>query len=446
MRRVLMILYYFPPSGGPGVQRGLKFVRYLPEFGWEPIVLTVGENADFMVRDETLCREIPPGLRVVRTRCPEFYGLYRTVTQQSGASLDVTSQSHGEQRPVRRMLRWLRGAIFVPDGRMAWTPFAVSAGVRLLRESRCQVIFSSGPPFTCHAIGRALHRRSRLPWVADYRDPWTTATFYPARPAFARKLDLRLEAACIRAAACNIAVGDGMVAELRRRYPDLPPERFRVIPNGYDPADFAHIPYQAPDTFRITHAGSLFRGRAPELFLQAIEELMGDEPGFAASVRLCFAGRIDGEVERRLTGSPLGPICELPGYLPHRQSIELLRRSRLLLLAVGTDAQSQSMVTGKLFEYLAAEVPILALAPQAGDAARLLARSGAGWVFAPDDGVGIREHLRGLWRAYRAAQAVGTDCAHPLQFGLTRNEEEIASYSRRELTRRLADSLAACAG
>jgi glycosyltransferase involved in cell wall biosynthesis len=439
MRRVLFVVYYFPPSGGPGVQRALKFIRYLPQFGWEPLVLTVPETAEFQVRDESLRAEVAPGLRVVRARCPEPYGLYRALTgQRASVSLDVSSQSSAEGRPVRRLLRALRATLFSPDGRMAWRPHAVRAGSRLARDPGFDAIFSSGPPFTCHVIGRDLHRRTGRPWVADYRDPWTTATFYPARPGWARRVDERLEASCVREAARSVVVGDGMAEEFRRRYATIDPERFLVIPNGYDPADFEGVPHEPPDVFRITHAGSLFRGRAPEAFLAALADRMAERPDFAARLRLCFAGRLDEEIRARLARPPFDRAVELPGYLPHAQSVRLLRRSRLLLLATGSDAQSRSMVTGKIYEYLASGVPIVALAPPDGDAARLIARTGAGWVLDPDDRAGIGAHLRRLWDEESRSGARTTE---PAQFGLARDAREIERYSRREETRRLAEVL-----
>lgn len=442
MRRVLFVVYYFPPSGGPGVQRCLKFIRYLPEFGWEPCVLTVPESADFQVRDATLLSEVPPGLIVRRTRCPEPYGLYRTLTGQRGpVSLDLTSHSSHERKPLRRLLRMFRATLFIPDGRMAWRPPAVRGGRALLRSPGYDAILSSGPPFTCHLIGRDLHRRTGRPWIADYRDPWTTATFYPARPRWARRIDERYEATCVREAARSLIVGEAMASEFRRRYPELDPERFVVLPNGFDPADFAGIAYRQPREFRITHSGSLFRGRAPEAFLQAVAELMAERADFAERVRLCFAGRLDDEVRARLGAPPFDRVAELPGYLAHRESVALLRRSRLLLLATGTDAQARSMVTGKVYEYLAAGVPILGLAPPDGDAARLIARTGAGWVFAPEDRAGMRAHLQRLWEQECLDGEETAEATAPPQFGCVRDELEIRRYSRREQTRRLAEVL-----
>ena len=436
MRAALFILYYFPPSGGAGVQRGLKLVRYLREFDWEPIVLTVREQSAFPVRDESLLSEVPPDVRVYRTRCPEAYGAYRRLAGRKGTqSLDIATQSAEERRLHRRLLRWMRASFFIPDGRMAWLPFGVRAGVRIAREHDCRLLFSSGPPFTAHLIARALHRKTSLPWVADYRDPWTQATFYPRRPALARRWDLALEASCVREAARSLVVGETMAAEFRERYADLAPERFVVLPNGYDPADFGAAAYEQPGVLRITHAGSLFRNRVPESFLSVVEQLARADREFAQGVRLSFAGRLDAEMSARLSQPPLAEMVELPGYLPHGESVRLLRRSALLLLLVGSDAQSRSMVTGKVFEYLASGVPILVLGPHDGDAARLVTRLGAGWVCAQEDAGGQRERLLKIWRAFREQPLAAG--GGPLMFGLEPDRKGIERFSRREQAREL---------
>jgi len=445
MRRVLFVLYYFPPAGGAGVQRGLKFLRYLPEFGWHPTVLTVRSNSAFPVRDETLLAEVPAGLPVHRTRCPELYGLYRRASgQRLTTDLETASQSAAEGRPVRRLLRAIRAASFIPDGRMLWRPFSIREGKKILASEPYDLIFSSGPPFTCHLIGRDLHRASGLPWVADYRDPWTQATFYPRRPAWARAIDLRLEASCVREAACTVTVGDGMAAEMLARYPRLERSRVAVIPNGYDEGDFAAVPVEPPRELRITHSGSLFRGRIPFAFFEALAGMLAREGDFAQRLRLCFAGRIDEEARALLASPPFDRVSELPGYLPHAGSIALLRRSRLLLLATGTDAQSRNLLTGKVYEYLASGIPILALAPPDGDAARVIREAGAGWVIDPDDRVSIRSRLEEIWRIERSRPASEAPASAPL-FGLSRAEEVIARYARRELTRRLAAAFDTCA-
>jgi glycosyltransferase involved in cell wall biosynthesis len=444
LKRVLFVLYYFPPSGGPGVQRCLKFVRYLPQFGWQPIVLTVQADADFQVRDETMLREIPEGLHIKRSFCPEPYGLYRRLTGQTGSrSLDITTQSGGDERLSAKMMRMVRGSFFIPDARMGWIPFGRRDGLRLIQETRCELIFSSGPPFTCHMIGRALHRGSGLPWVADFRDPWTLATFYPKRPQWAKKIDQACERSVVREAAYSLIVGPAMATDLRDLYPDVSQDRIKIVPNGFDPADFEGVPYQRPEKFRITYTGSLFFNRTPMAFFDAMERLCCEAPDFAREVELCFAGRLDDGVLGKLSEPVFKAITQLPGYLPHSESVALLRSSTLLLLLVGTDVQAHSMVTGKVYEYLASGVPILSLGPDGGDAAKLLRETGAGWSFEHNDPDGVAGHLRKLWQQWREAKSRDNDSAAPTvavpdSMGLTPDDNAIQRFSRREHSKAVA--------
>jgi glycosyltransferase involved in cell wall biosynthesis len=435
MKRVLFILYYFPPAGGAGVQRGLKQLRYLPAFGWQPVVLTVPRDASYPVRDPQLAAELPEGLVIRRTRCPEPYSIYRKITGHGADSdLDLASQSAGERGWRRRLARALRATIFIPDGRIGWLPFGIRAGRNLIREQGCECIFSSGPPFTCHLIARRLARVTGLPWVADYRDPWTQATYYPERPALARALDRRLERSCVRAAARTITVGEGMARQLRRSCPDVAPERIVVIPNGYDPEAFASIPYDPPAALQITHSGSLFYNRIPHAFFEAVAEILAEDPAARHDLRLQFAGRLDPGVTALLERDPWRSITSLEGYLPHREHLRLLRRSRVLLLLIGTDAQSKTMVTCKVYEYLAAGVPILGVGPVDGDAAAVLRETGRGWIFAHQDRAGLKAKLKALLAEHRRQPGRNP----PSQFDLSADPRAIARYSRREQAAALA--------
>ncbi len=441
VKRVLFVLYYFPPAGGAAVQRALKQLRYLPEFGWEPVVLTVERDASYPVRDPALEAEVPAGLVVRRTRCPEPHALYRRLTgQSSGTDLDIVTQSAGESGWRRRFSRAVRATLFVPDARIGWLPFATRAGLRLVRETGCEAIFSSGPPFTCHLIGRALARRTRLPWIADYRDPWTQATFYPQRPGWVRAIDERLERSCVREAARSITVGEGMAHQLRDPSPETAPERVVVIPNGYDPDEFADIPYDPPKELRITHSGSLFHNRIPHAFFDAVEDLLAEDPAAEADLRLHFAGRLDQAVLDLLNRNAWKRITSTRGFLPHHENLKLLRRSRVLLLLIGTDAQSKTMVTCKVYEYIAAGVPILAVGPPDGDAASVLRQTGTGWIFAHDDRAGLKGKLRQLLEEHRRHPAAA-GASEPARFGLDPDPVAIEGYSRREQTRRLASLL-----
>jgi len=436
-RSALLVTYYYPPSGGPGVQRVLKFTRYLPQFGYRPLVLTVPESAEFPVTDRSLEDDIPPEAVIERAPILEFYSLYRWLTGQrkGGRHLDLEVVSSRRATWRERMSRALRASLFIPDGRVGWLPGATSRGLALIEKHRPSVIFASGPPFTTHWIGLRLAERSGLPLVVDYRDPWTRAPYYPARPDWARRLDEKLEHRCLRAASAIVTVNRTIREQLLSHYGGLSADRFHQIANGYDPADFAGKEPHPARRWTLVHTGSLQDARAPHAFLQAIESWIREDPSLADSLVLRFVGRLDSGLEARLSAPPFDRVVRLEGYRPHGESVQALLDSHLLLLLILDDPQSRGMLTGKLFEYLGSGRPILALAPE-GEAAELIRRTGAGRVLRGDDPVQIRAALVEARAAFLAGQR---------PFGESRLDE-VSAYSRVELTRRLAgifDQLAA---
>jgi glycosyltransferase involved in cell wall biosynthesis len=431
MRTVLMITYYFPPAGGPGVQRMLKFAKYLPDFGWTPAVLTVREDAAYPVRDPSLARDIPPGTRVCRTGITEFYRLYRRVAGTE-APLEGNRKSEHEGG-IARVLRLARAGLFVPDGRIGWVPHALGPGTRFSSEVGAMAIVSSGPPFTANLIGGLISRRTHLPWVQDLRDPWTRAPFYPDRPPLIRRLDERLEHWTLRHADRTVAVNRGILEDFRARYSDLSPERLVTIPNGFDPADFEGVPRVHPEKLTLVHTGTIHASRDPAALRAALADLVREEEGFAAGFEIIFAGRPDGAVAEAFRAPPFDRITRFLGYVEHGVSLRLLRAADICLLLIGDEPQARGMLTGKIFEYLGSGTPILAIAPTDGEAAETISRCRCGWTHAPDDVAGLRERIRDLWRRRRAGERT---FAEP-------NSLEVARFSRRNLTGDLAALLEA---
>ncbi len=381
-KKVLLIAYYFPPSGGAGVQRTLKFVKYLQEFGWQPVVLTV-QNADYPAVDESLLAEIPQDTPVYRSKIAEPYAIYRRLTGQKNGPTDIAvlSRDPDQQLSLReKFSEWIRAAFFVPDARIGWLPFAASLGKKIIAREQIDLIYSSAPPYTAHLIAGRLHRRTGLPWVADFRDSWIGWLSAPQwRPLPSRAVEKWMERGVLRDATRVLAVSAGVREDLLSRHPHLRDGRWHILTNGYDSADFDRPAAPKSDHLTLLYTGSLYGHRDPEALIAAMEELDRQTPQLAERLRLRFIGRIAPIFQQRINSSPIRRFCEILPYLSHGESSAYLKASDVALLIIDDAPANRGILTGKLFEYIGAGKPILALAPE-GDAADLIRSHNFGLV------------------------------------------------------------------
>ncbi|HEX9653125.1 MAG TPA: glycosyltransferase family 4 protein [bacterium] len=397
LKKVLIVTYYFPPAGGAGVQRTLKFVKYLRDFGWEPVVLTA-RNADYPAYDPSLEAEIPEGVKVYRSGIFEPYWFYRKLTGRGAdESTDIATLTldNARQRKLgERVSEWVRAAVFVPDARIGWYAFANRVGKRVAEKEKIDVILSSAPPYTTHLIGLRLHRATGLPWVADFRDSWIGWVSAPQwRPKLSRALEWRMERAVLQKADTIITVSRGVEDDLLGRHPQLRDGRWRFLPNGYDAADFHGVtPAPRGNKIVITYAGSMYGARNPEYLLQALELLQKDQPQVVDRLRVRLVGRIGEPIAARMRSSSVYHIFEMVPYVTHRESLSYLLGSDVLLLIIDDAPASSGILTGKLYEYIGAGKPILALAPE-GEAADLIRKYKLGWAVPPKDSAAILKVL-----------------------------------------------------
>lgn len=429
MKRVLIVAYYFPPSGGPGVQRVLKFVKFLPEFGWEPHVLTVS-NGDFPARDESLLKEIPPGVRVHRSRIFEPYRMYRTLTgKPADAPVDVENipREGKKQSWAERTAQWVRSTLFIPDARIGWYWPAVLKGLTVIRAERIDALYSSSPPYTASLIARALHRRTGKPWIAGFRDPWTGFLSAPQRWSLPAAIDASMERAV--AEDCDILEGawEGILDDFAGKIPSLPKSKMIYLPNGFDPDDFPpHVP-KRNERFTVVYTGSMYGKRNPSAFLAAVEQAVGEGLFAVSQLRLRFIGRFGADVRAMFDATPLREAIEVVSYLPHSESVAQLLSADTLLLVVDETEGSPRIVPGKVFEYIGSGRPILALAPT-GAVNDILKETGTGISVPHGDIPGIKKAFIECYRIFQYGEA-DFFAPHP---------EAIKKYDRREITQRLA--------
>lgn len=434
MKKVLIVSYYFPPAGGSAVQRVLKFVKYLPSFGWQPVVLTAGEKS-YVLRDDSLMDEIPAGVKVYRVPAPDPYGWYGRGGQDADAGpADLSAIAVGEgQRGslLNRLGLIVRSLFFIPDARIGWLPFALWKGRQIIRREKIGVIFVTSPPFTAALVGGLLSWFTRLPWVSDYRDPWTQAYFYFPRPRIPRSFEAFLERRLLESADRLISINGRILDGLRNAYGSRLDGKEIVIPNGYDPEDFEGLEPVKDDFFSIAYTGTLNTKMKPSYFLEAVAQLAAQSPDFMNRVRLDFIGRMSADAavlfdDRRLRGT-----VRLTPHLSHKACLRRTVGADLLLLLIPDWPGNALIVTGKLFEYLRSGRPVLCLS-DCGEAADIVQDAGAGFTVPAKDIDSIKAVV---WVCYERWKRGESLLKEPIR------RDRIQEYDRRRTCERLASVL-----
>ncbi|MGH1364267.1 MAG: glycosyltransferase [Calditrichia bacterium] len=410
MKKVLIITYYWPPAGGPGVQRVLKFARLLPQFGWQPIVLTV-EDGDYPAMDESLLQKVPESCRVYRTSILEPYKIYRKLTgKQDSEKLPTFVLNENKNGGLKnKIATWVRANVFIPDARIGWIPKATHEGKRILKEENIDLIFASSPPHTVQLIAKKLAKHSGVPWVADFRDPWTEA-FWSAslkKNRFSSVLDARLEKGVLKSADAVITVSEGVKDMLGKKAEN----RYEVIQNGFEPLQDITADV---DTFSILFIGSLSNYQNPEPLFKSIDSLPSEMQG---KVSVSFVGRTYKGFDELFNSYSHLDIQRLP-YMAHSELMQFAKKSALLFRPVAQSAYADKNVGAKTYDYLALRKPILTLGVKPSVSQHMLKETASGELFTYDDIPGIAGFLQ-RWYAYW--QANGTT--------LLANEENLAFYT-----------------
>ncbi len=381
--RVLVITYFFPPVGGVGVQRTLKYVTYLPRWGWEPAVVAPGDPA-FPVRDPSLVPTLAPGLEIHRTASLEPGRLptaaVRLLSRRSGSagavSADLTASSAQGSLPLKVLRKisvvWNRiwAVLLFPEGAIAWVPFAVRAGRKAHRRRPVDVIYSSSSPISTHVAAGLIKRSTGLPWVADFRDPWVGNPFAAPLSRPKRWLQRRMERWIVARADRVIVAVDAMRVQFAGRYPDMA-DKFVHIPNGYDRADLVGIepaPPPTPGGFHLLYAGSLYRPRELEAFLLGVERLLARRPDLRARLKVDFIGRVNDPNAKAAAEfdkpGRLAGVVGFEGFMPRPRALARMAGADALLQLMPDMPGAEIFVGGKLSEYLAFDRPILAVMPR----------------------------------------------------------------------------------
>ncbi|MEZ7504424.1 glycosyltransferase family 4 protein [Flavobacterium sp. Arc2] len=423
-KKVLIITYYWPPAGGPGVQRWLKFVKYLPDFGIQPIVY-IPENPTYPIVDENLVKEVSDKAIVLKQKIFEpyqlasFFSKNKTKKISSGIIPNQKKQSF-----IDKLFLLIRGNLFIPDARFLWVKPSISYLEKYIVENNIDTIVTSGPPHSLHLIGLGLKKKLDLKWFADFRDPWTTIGYHKSLRLsnYATKKHKMLERKVLNTADTIIVTSKTTKTEFEA----ITRKPIAVITNGYDVENIETQPLD--NKFSLAHIGSFLSERNPMILWESLVELIKDIPEFKSHLEIKLIGAVSQEVLETISQFGLNPYLNNLGYVSHEEAIAHQRKSQVLLLIEIDSEDTKSIIPGKLFEYMVSNRPIVAIGPKSSDFAEIITNTNTGVFFDYSEKVKLKSVILDFYNQF-------------LQGKLQANGVGLQQYSRKNLTKELVKLL-----
>ena len=430
MKRVLIISYYWPPTGGSGVQRWVKFSKYLPAEGWQPVIYTP-ENPEQLAVDASLEAEVPAEAEVIRTHITEPYEMYKKVLRRSGHSkeaVEVNPVNAQNKSLLQKMAMWVRGNLFRPDPRCLWIGPSVRFLKKYLSEHPVDLIVSTGPPQSMHMIGLRLSEETGIPWIADFRDPWTRI-FYFKHLQMTRATERwhkRMERKVLDSADAVVAVSP----LVQQDFQEMTQTPVELITNGFDECDFPAGRSEdanggAGKDFTVTHTGLFAADGNPTMLWDVLAEKCAADDEFRRLLKIKLIGKTDDQIIKAIHEAGLKDNLIDMGYLPHAGAIDEQRKASLLILPLRKEPEYRAVLPGKLFEYLAAWRPVLGIGQTDGAMSMILEDTKVGTVLDWEDKAAMREYIDSCW-------------ARHLEGRLDVADADISRFTRRNLTHRMA--------
>lgn len=427
-KKVLIVTYYWPPAGGPGVQRWLKFAKYLRENDWEPVVLTTRKGW-YPLTDITLENDVPKDLTVIKTNSFEPLKYYSVLSKEGKDATNFGMVGYRESQGLfKKVSRFIRANLFVPDARRGWNYFAVRAASGLIRRDKIDIIITTGPPHSSHLIGLELKELFDIPWMADFRDPWVKMLYNDFLPRLnlVKSYDVGLEKKVIEAADCIITISERLKHELTGI-----PQKTVVLPNGYDDDDFKDLTSRDSTHFTLVHTGSLGVYQNSEGLWRALQELTSEDKSFKNDLKIELVGKTDDFLIKRAWHHQLADNIKTHPYVNHDEVVKRMVDSSMLLFIIANVSNNEMIIGGKLLEYLAAQRPLLALGPVDGEAANLLKDYTSFAMYDYDDSLRIKNEVRKIYQLWKVQN----------NGGLSQHNQRINDFSRKNLTRKLSSIL-----
>lgn len=428
MHKVLVFTYYWPPSGGSAVQRWLSLSQLLPEFGIEPIIVSVDPKyASYVLLDETLEARIPENLAVHKTKTFEILTIYQKMLgREKLPAAGFANQS--DPGPIQKAMRWIRGNFFFPDPRKGWNRFALKKARQLIAQEDIKAVVTAGPPQSTHLIGETLQGEFDLYWLCDFHDAWTNVFYYDElrKTSWAKKIDLETEKRVLEKSDRIITVGNQVMADFSDKLGSS--DKISIHSMGYDDALFEERPVPPADTFVISYTGTMADTYEPESFFEAILLLKKELPNF--KYKVSFVGLISDGIQKKIQEMGLSDLVEFKGYLSHSAAVECLKRSCMLLLVSPNTPQAKMIIPGKIYEYLATGLPIFNLATADTETARIIEDCEAGATFDRNDVSSIKSYLLQEYKKWEKDPK-----------SILSKSDKYKKYSRREEAKGLAEIL-----
>lgn len=421
MKKILIITYYFPPAGGPGVQRWLKFVKYLPDFNIQPIVY-IPENPTYPIVDEKLVSEISDKAIILKQPIFEPYQLAAVFSKNKTKKISsgiIPNQK--KQTFLDKTFLWIRGNLFIPDARVFWVKPSVKYLKQYIQDNNIETIITSGPPHSLHLIGLELKQELKVNWLADFRDPWTTIGYHKALKLsnYASKKHKKLEFQVLNSADTIIVTSNTTKSEFQA----ITSKPIEVITNGYDVEKIARPTLD--EKFTLAHIGSLLSERNPKLLWETLSELLQEIPDFKNHFELKLIGTVSQEIIETIHHYKLDKYLNNLGYVSHDEAVLQQRKSQVLLLIEINSEDTKSILPGKLFEYMVSERPIIAIGPNGSDFAEIIINTNTGVFVNYDE----REKLKKTIIVYYNEYLEGKLKSHAVG---------LQQYSRKNLTEKLS--------
>ncbi|THV57639.1 glycosyl transferase family 1 [Flagellimonas alvinocaridis] len=419
MQKVLVIAYYWPPAGGPGVQRWLKFVKYLPEFGIEPIIY-VPENPSYPITDKKLVDEVPKDIKVLKKPIQEPYGWAGFLSKKKTKTISSGIIQEKDPTFLEKLLLWVRGNFFIPDARKLWVKPSISYLAKIISDEGIKTVITTGPPHSLHLIGLGLKQKYAIQWIADFRDPWTSIGYHKKlrlSPSSARK-HKELEKRVLNVADKIIVTSN----TTKQEFETITDKPIKLITNGFDET---LEPTAQDSKFTISHIGSLLTGRNPVVLWEVLHDLILTNEAFNKALKIQLAGVVGEEVLKSIHDFGLDAHVQQMGYISHDKVLEVQQKSQVLLLLEIDSEETKGIIPGKLFEYLNAKRPILAIGPEEWEAGLMVTNTNAGKVFTHSESVDLKNVLLDWFGQYQK----GT---------LQCKSDHVAQFHRRALTEALA--------